>query len=216
MVSLTVLVLLAAGTFALPSNTNSIHAKTVSARGPSGLQARAGTPSSSGQHDGYYYNFWTDGGGTVDYQNGDKGSFSVNWKNCSNFFGGKGWYGNLPRPLFPFVSIPSSNPATDSPPGIPATRPEPSTSTAPSPPRATATSPSTAGPRARRPSTTSSSPTGPMTRQSTSKSWAATRPTAVSTRSPSIRGSSTRPRARWVPYRPSTSLCVRTSAPAAL
>jgi hypothetical protein len=55
-----------------------------------------------------------------------------------------------------------------------------------------------------------------MTRQSTSKSWAATRPTAVSTRLPSIRGSSTRPRARWVPYRPSTTLCVRTSAPAAL
>jgi hypothetical protein len=105
MVSFKVLVLLAAGALALPSNTNSIHAKTVNARGLSGIQARAGTPSSSGQHDGYYYNFWTDGGGTVNYQNGDKGSFSVNWQNCSNFVGGKGWYANLPPPLFPFVPI---------------------------------------------------------------------------------------------------------------
>ncbi|KAK4118103.1 glycoside hydrolase family 11 protein [Parathielavia appendiculata] len=82
MFSLKALILIAAGALALPSNTNGIHDL---------LQARAGTPSSNGQHNGYYYSFWTDGGGTVNYQNGDKGNFAVNWKNCSNFYGGKGW-----------------------------------------------------------------------------------------------------------------------------
>ncbi|KAL2816668.1 concanavalin A-like lectin/glucanase domain-containing protein [Aspergillus granulosus] len=49
------------------------------------------TPSSTGYHNGYYYSFWTDGGGDVTYTNGNGGSYSVQWSNVGNFVGGKGW-----------------------------------------------------------------------------------------------------------------------------
>jgi endo-1,4-beta-xylanase len=50
------------------------------------------TPTSSGYHEGYYYNWWTDGSnGEAKYANGPKGSYSVAWNNSGNFVGGKGW-----------------------------------------------------------------------------------------------------------------------------
>ncbi|KAG8818325.1 hypothetical protein FRB91_009675 [Serendipita sp. 411] len=56
------------------------------------LVARAGTPSSTGTHNGFYYSFWTDGAGTVTYTNGAAGSYSVQWSgNAGNWVGGKGW-----------------------------------------------------------------------------------------------------------------------------
>lgn len=55
------------------------------------LLPRAGTSSGTGYNNGYYYSFWTDGGGEVTYTNGDAGSYSVSWVNCNNFVGGKGW-----------------------------------------------------------------------------------------------------------------------------
>lgn len=55
------------------------------------LNSRAGTPSSTGTHNGFYYSFWTDGGADVTYTNGDAGSYSVVWKTGGNFVGGKGW-----------------------------------------------------------------------------------------------------------------------------
>lgn len=55
------------------------------------LLPRDGTPNSSGHHNGYFYSFWTDGGGTVNYWNSDGGSYGVSWTNCGNFVGGKGW-----------------------------------------------------------------------------------------------------------------------------
>jgi hypothetical protein len=67
--------------FAAPSD-QSIAERSLSERS---------TPSSTGTSGGYYYSFWTDGGGDVTYTNGDGGSYTVEWTNVGNFVGGKGW-----------------------------------------------------------------------------------------------------------------------------
>ena len=55
------------------------------------LEGRAGTPSSTGSNNGFYYSFWTDGGADVTYTNGAAGEYSVTWSGNGNFVGGKGW-----------------------------------------------------------------------------------------------------------------------------
>ncbi|KAI6344748.1 NAD(P)H-dependent D-xylose reductase (XR) [Pyricularia grisea] len=55
------------------------------------LMRRQSTPSSTGRHNGYYYSWWTDGASPVQYQNGNGGSYSVQWQSGGNFVGGKGW-----------------------------------------------------------------------------------------------------------------------------
>jgi endo-1,4-beta-xylanase len=56
------------------------------------LQARAGTPSSTGTSNGYYYSWWTDGAATATYTNGAGGQYSIQWSgNNGNLVGGKGW-----------------------------------------------------------------------------------------------------------------------------
>ncbi|OJI95751.1 hypothetical protein ASPVEDRAFT_156541 [Aspergillus versicolor CBS 583.65] len=55
------------------------------------LYKRQISDSETGTNNGYYYSFWTDGGGSVSYTNGDGGSYSVTWQDSGNFVAGKGW-----------------------------------------------------------------------------------------------------------------------------
>ncbi|KAF5314240.1 hypothetical protein D9619_011881 [Psilocybe cf. subviscida] len=57
------------------------------------LSARAGTPSSEGWHNGYFYSWWTDNQGTAYYTNGNEypGQYSLQWSGNGNLVGGKGW-----------------------------------------------------------------------------------------------------------------------------
>ncbi|KAK0667695.1 family 11 putative glycoside hydrolase [Cercophora samala] len=53
--------------------------------------ALRGIQPGQGTHDGYFYSYWTDGKGSVDYNNGPRGSYKVSWRNVGNWVGGKGW-----------------------------------------------------------------------------------------------------------------------------
>ncbi len=78
-----------AGLLSFSACTNSLNVSDASEESAS----RAVTLSSNktGYDGGYYYSFWTDGGGSVQMTLGNNGNYSVWWKNCGNFTSGKGW-----------------------------------------------------------------------------------------------------------------------------
>ncbi|KAJ5716258.1 hypothetical protein N7493_008169 [Penicillium malachiteum] len=83
MQSLTTLLLastVATGVMAVPGEYHKRHAKRDTI-----------TTSETGTNNGYYYSFWTNEVGTVDYTNGDDGEYSVTWEDCGDFTSGKGW-----------------------------------------------------------------------------------------------------------------------------
>jgi endo-1,4-beta-xylanase len=45
----------------------------------------------TGTNGGYYFTFWTDGGGSVCMTMGNGGQYSTQWSNVGNFVVGKGW-----------------------------------------------------------------------------------------------------------------------------
>jgi len=51
----------------------------------------ARTASGTGTNNGFYYSFWSDGQGNINYQNGPGGQYSVTWSGNGNWVGGKGW-----------------------------------------------------------------------------------------------------------------------------
>jgi hypothetical protein len=53
--------------------------------------AERSTPNETGVSGGYYYDFYSNSGGSVNFTYGAAGQYSVQWSDAGDFFGGKGW-----------------------------------------------------------------------------------------------------------------------------
>jgi endo-1,4-beta-xylanase len=81
----------AAGVVAHPNPAALLEYREAISPNPAAVLSKRLTTSTTGTNNGYYYSFWTNGGGTVDYENGNAGEYSVTWTNCGDFTSGKGW-----------------------------------------------------------------------------------------------------------------------------
>lgn len=68
------------------SGAASILASPVDITSPLPLLTRGISPG-TGTHDGYFYSYWTDGQGQINYNNEAGGKYSVSWNNVGNFVG---------------------------------------------------------------------------------------------------------------------------------
>ncbi|KAF3935195.1 hypothetical protein ABW20_dc0110328 [Dactylellina cionopaga] len=77
--------------FSLSAATGVLAAPALSPDQSPNPLAKRNTPNSQGTNGGYFYQFWSDGIGSVTYANGANGQFSVNWNGNGDFTAGKGW-----------------------------------------------------------------------------------------------------------------------------
>jgi endo-1,4-beta-xylanase len=50
-----------------------------------------GDPEGNGFNSGYFYSYWSNGQGSVNYKNGHNGSYAMTFTNVGNVVAGKGW-----------------------------------------------------------------------------------------------------------------------------